>query len=395
MKKIYIFVITIFIILSNILCVNAVELNDDLNCKSAVLIDAATGKVLFDKNKDEKRAIASLTKLMTYYTFIEGLGNEYKNNFIIYNIDNKKYNYDEPILNVNYGEKVKIDDLITAMLVFSANNAPEVLEQEYYRIKKEDFIYRMNENAKLLGLNNTHYINSSGLTKNNKYNVSTAYEQALLAYNILKKYNDILKYTSLQSFKYKNTMYFSTNKLLGKFKGVDGLKTGYTEEAGYCLVTTIDVTNSNGNGKPLRFISVVLGCDTKNDRFEDTKKMLDYAIKNYENFVVTDKKVFELENKDYIGDKIKYAPKTDVVVLKKKNENIEIQILLNTNLKNDIKIGDIIGKIAIKTSVDQVEVDIVAVDDFKKKSIFYKIKEYIFYLLKELGWFGWIKLKTI
>jgi D-alanyl-D-alanine carboxypeptidase (penicillin-binding protein 5/6) len=186
-----------------------------------------------------------------------------------------------------------------------------------------------------------------------------------------------------------------TNKLLGNFKGVDGLKTGYTEEAGYCLVTTIDVTNSNGNGKPLRFISVVLGCDTKNDRFEDTKKILNYAIKNYENFVVTNKEVFEAENKDYIGDKIKYSPKSDVVVLKKKNENIEINFLLNTKLKNKIKKGDIIGKIAINTSIDRVEVDIVAIDDFKKKSIFYKIKEYIFYLLKELGWFGWIKLKTI
>jgi D-alanyl-D-alanine carboxypeptidase (penicillin-binding protein 5/6) len=213
MKRTSIFIITFIILISNILKVNAGELKYELNCKSAVLIDAESGGVLFDKNKDEKRAIASLTKLMTYYTFIEGVGNEYKNNFIIYNIDNKKFNYDEPILNVNYGEKVKIDDLITAMLVFSANNAPEVLEQEYYKAKKENFIYRMNENAKLLGLNNTHYINSSGLTKNNKYNVSTAYEQALLAYNILKKYNDILKYTSLQSFKYKNTMYFSTNRL--------------------------------------------------------------------------------------------------------------------------------------------------------------------------------------
>ncbi|WP_027308556.1 D-alanyl-D-alanine carboxypeptidase family protein [Caloramator sp. ALD01] len=395
MKRTSIFIITFIILISNILKANAGELKYELNCKSAVLIDAESGRVLFDKNKDEKRAIASLTKLMTYYTFIEGVGNEYKNNFIIYNIDNKKFNYDEPILNVNYGEKVKIDDLITAMLVFSANNAPEVLEQEFCRTKKEDFIYRMNENAKLLGLNNTHYINSSGLTKNNKYNVSTAYEQALLSYNILKKYYDILKYTSLKSFKYKNKIYFSTNKLLGNFKGVDGLKTGYTDEAGYCLVTTIDVTNSNGNGKPLRFISVVLGCDTKNDRFEDTKKILNYAINNYENFVVTNKDVFEIENKDFIGEKIKYSPRTDVVVLKKKNETVVINCQLNKNLKNNIKKGDNVGKITIKTSVGQVEVDAVATSDFNRKSIFYKIKEYIFYLLKELGWFGWIKLKTI
>lgn len=272
MKKIFIFVCTVIIFFSNIVCVNAGELKYELNCKSAVLIDAETGKVLFEKNKDEKRAIASLTKLMTYYTFIDELGINYKNNYVIYDIDNKKFNYDEPILNVNFGEKVRIEDLLTAMLVFSANNAPEVLEQEFKRVKKEDFIYRMNVNSKLLGLNNTQYFNSSGLTRDNVYNVSTAYEQALLAYNILIKYKDILKYTSLQRFKYKDIIYYSTNKLLGKFKGVDGLKTGYTEEAGYCLISTIDVTKSNGNGKPLRFISVVLGCDTKEDRFEDTKK---------------------------------------------------------------------------------------------------------------------------
>ncbi|WDC83890.1 hypothetical protein PL321_15770 [Caloramator sp. mosi_1] len=304
---------------------------------------------------------------MTYYTFIDALGSDYKNNFVIYNLDNKKFNYDEPILNVNYGEKVKVDDLITAMLVFSANNAPEVLEQEYYRVKKENLVYRMNENAKLLGLNRTFYINSSGLTKNKNYNISTAYEQALLAYIILNKHRDILNYTSLHSFKFKNIIYPSTNKLLGRLKGVDGLKTGYTEEAGYCLIATLDATNSKGKGKPLRFISVVLGCETKDARFEDTKRILNYAIENYENYVITNKTNLEVQNKNYIGNKLIYTPKTDVAVLMKNNDNVEVSINLNSKLNRKIHKGDVIGKIVIKTSIDQIEVDAVAASDFSKK----------------------------
>ncbi|CDF58093.1 D-alanyl-D-alanine carboxypeptidase [Thermobrachium celere DSM 8682] len=367
----------------------------NLRCKSAVLIDAESGKVLYEKNKDERLPIASITKLMTFYTFVEELGEEYINGYLTYNIDNSKYKKDEPILDIKAGERIKTGDLITAMLVFSANNAPDMLVNEYERVKKENFIEKMNQTAKKLGLNDTYYVNPSGLTKENKYNISTAYDQARLSYYILKKHKDILRYTSKKYFDYNGKRYYSTNKLLGNYHGLDGLKTGYTKEAGYCLISTLDASKYSGNSKPLRFITVVLGCSSDAERFVETRKLLDYAKNNFENYVLDSEKTFEVKNTDYVGDLIKLKPSGDVYILKNKHESPELSIKLNDKLNRKIRKNDVIGRLFIKTSIGTKEVDLISVNDYTRKSLFFRLFQHIKNLFKNMGWFGWIELKKI
>lgn len=363
--------------------VHAVELKS----KSAIVINARNGNVLFQKNPNESRAIASLTKLMTFYTYIDVLGyDNIKNNICIYNIDNSKYSVDMPILPIKKGEKINIDDLLKSMLIFSANNAPEALAADYKKKTNLNLVDSMNLKAKEMGLENTYYYNSNGLTEGSKYNTSTAKEQAKLAYEILNKYNVILDYTSIRQYKYLNSTFENTNWLLGKVEGLDGLKTGYTKEAGYCFVGTVDLTKTEGNNLPLRIITVVLGSDTKNNRFNDTLNLINYVKDNYVNQKIDNNPEYIIYNKNFKGNKIVGKIKDENYIIKSKNERVYIKFIPNENLNKKINKGDVIGSIIIKTSVEQKELNVLAIDNYRKKNLLDKLIDNISAILSGLGW---------
>lgn len=359
----------------------------EINSKSAIIINAQNGHVLFEKNSNDVRAIASLTKLMTFYAYIDGMGYEnllhdnYK-----YNIDNSKYSVDMPILPVNKGEVVKIEDLFKSMLVFSANNAPEALADRFKQKTNLNLVDEMNLKAKDIGLNNTHYFNTNGLTEGERYNTSTVKDQAKLAYEILKKYRFILDYTSIKQFKYNGKTFDSTNWLLGKVDGLDGLKTGYTKEAGYCFIGTVDLSKTIGKGMPLRIITVVLGSDTKGNRFKDTLNLINYIKNNYENQIINNDNEYIIYNNNYKGNKIVGKIKEKDYILKNKNEKIEIKFIPSDNLTNNIEKNDVVGKILIKSSVDQKELEVLAIDNYKKKNLFERLIEKIKQIISGLGW---------
>lgn len=359
----------------------------EINSKSAVIINAQNGHVIYEKNSNEARAIASLTKLMTFYTYIDEFGyeNVLHDNYK-YNIDNKKYSLDMPILPVNKGEDVKIEDLVKSMLVFSANNAPEALADNYRQKTNMNFVDKMNAKANEIGLTNTYYYNTNGLTEGGRYNISTAKEQAKLAYEILKKYKLILDYTSIKKYKYNSLTFDNTNWLLGKVAGLDGLKTGYTKEAGYCFIGTVDLTKTIGNGMPMRIITVVLGSDTKSGRFNDTEKLINYVKNNFENQIISDNTEYIIYNNNYRGNKIIGKIKEKDYIFKSKNENVEIKFVPLENLTKNINKDDVVGKVLIKTSVDQKEIDVLSIDNYIKKNLFEWVIDYIKKIINGLGW---------
>ncbi len=252
--------------------------NTDLvsNVNSAILMERDTGKVLYEKNSKEELPPASMTKIMTMLLIMEA-------------IDQGKLKWNEKIRTSEYaasmggsqiflepGEEMTTKEMMRGIAIGSGNDAA-VAMAERIAGSEDAFVEKMNEKAKELGLKHTHFKNTTGLPVDGHY--STAYDMAIMAKELLK-YEDITKYTGMyEAYLRENTdkkfWLVNTNKLVRFYPGVDGLKTGFTSEAKYCLTAT---AQKNG----MRVIAVVFGAPTSKDRNAQVTKMLDYAFSQYE-----------------------------------------------------------------------------------------------------------------
>lgn len=244
--------------------------------KSAILIERDTGKVLYQKNSNEELPPASMTKIMTMLLIMEA-------------IDQGKLTWNEKIRTSEYaasmggsqiflepGEEMTTKEMMRGIAIGSGNDAA-VAMAERIAGSEEAFVEKMNEKAKELGLTHTHFKNTTGLPVAGHY--STANDMAIMAKELLK-YEDITKFTGMyEAYLRENTdkkfWLVNTNKLVRFYPGVDGLKTGFTSEAKYCLTAT---AQKNG----MRVIAVVFGAPTSKDRNAQVTKMLDYAFSQYE-----------------------------------------------------------------------------------------------------------------
>ncbi|MBC1551499.1 D-alanyl-D-alanine carboxypeptidase [Listeria booriae] len=242
-----------------------------VNANSALLVSLKHDKTLFEENTDQKVPIASLTKLMTAYIVLES-------------IHNKQLSWDEGLtlkrlddpravsLQARTGKTYySVQDLFATMMIMSANDAAEALAE---RVNSTDFVGEMNAKAKELGLKKTKYVNATGLDSNGEESMSTAGDLLILAKELISDYPEILETTSRTSYVTKdgNTVH-TTNDLLqeNEVDGLDGLKTGFTDQAGYCLIAT---AVQNGD----RLIAVVLGSRTDNNRMKSAETLLDYGF---------------------------------------------------------------------------------------------------------------------
>ncbi|MBC2181203.1 D-alanyl-D-alanine carboxypeptidase [Listeria booriae] len=242
-----------------------------VNANSALLVSLKHDKTLFEENTDQKVPIASLTKLMTAYLVLES-------------IHNKQLSWDEGLtlkrlddpqavsLQARTGKTYySVQDLFATMMIMSANDAAEALAE---RVNSTDFVGEMNAKAKELGLKKTKYVNATGLDNNGEESMSTAGDLLILAKELISDYPEILETTSRTSYVTKdgNTVH-TTNDLLqeNEVDGLDGLKTGFTDQAGYCLIAT---AVQNGD----RLIAVVLGSRTDNNRMKSAETLLDYGF---------------------------------------------------------------------------------------------------------------------
>lgn len=374
MKKIFCIVIFLYIFMS----VNVFgETKHDY--KAAVLIEANTGKILYEYNKDKVLPQASITKLMTYYTFEEFLKHNSINENDFITVEKNKFDIpsDGVKINLKKGDILSIKDLINTMLIISANDS--ALEaQDIYDKSSGNIVASMNKNCKLLGLTKSHYINVTGITIANgskkSYNTTTAYETAKLAIDILNKYPQILKTTSQKNYKYKGRIYYNTDTVLYKSKRVDGLKTGHTDEAGYCLVSTEDVTNLPGNMRPTRYIAVVFGCSTEASRTKESLELLKYGEDNFINDKVISKdKRIKIKNDYYENDYINCNVKKDIFILKNNKSKIIENIILNNNLSKNIVSGESIGNITVKSGKETISSKLYAESNIKLKPLYIRI----------------------
>lgn len=337
--------------------------------KSAILIDNATGKVLFEKNADEKLAPASMTKIGSMLLIMEAIDNGNLSLDDQVTISEEAANMGGSQVFLEAGEVYTVDALLKSVAVASGNDAVVALAEKIAG-SQDEFVEMMNKRFKELGANNTNFVNAHGLDAEGHY--STARDMAIIAMELLK-HEKILEYTSIyEEYLEKNdgtkTWLVNTNKLVRFYDGVDGLKTGYTTTAGYCLTATAKKDN-------FRLISVVMGEESTESRSSDTVKMLNYGFNTY--------KINTIKTKDEVLGKVRVEQgKEDFVeivlledateLLKNTQELETYKFNLKVNkIKAPVKPGDIVGSAEIIDAEGNIidEVNVTVKKEIKKANL--------------------------
>ncbi len=245
------------------------------NGKSGILIEANSGKILFEKNKDERLSIASMTKMVAQIIILEEIeaGNIKWDDVVT--VSRNAADMGGSQIYISEGEKISVEDLMKGISVASGNDAT-VAMAEYISGSEAKFVKRMNKVVKSLGLKNTHFMNCTGLDEEGHY--SSSYDMAMIARELVTKHSEILRFSSIyEDYLREDTKdkfwLVNTNKLINFYDGADGLKTGHTDNAGYCLSATAKRNN-------LRLIGIVLGEENSKVRNSEMINLLDYGFNN-------------------------------------------------------------------------------------------------------------------
>lgn len=341
-KLLVVFLLVIFVFPINIYA----EDNFLKNAKSGMLIEASTGEVLYEKNKDDRVSVASMTKMVAQIIILENIEKGTLSWDEIIKVSKNAADMGGSQIWLQYGEEMSVRDLMKGISMASANDATVALAERIAGTE-EAFVKQMNDKVKELGLKNTNFVNPTGLDEENHY--SSAYDMAMIAKELLR-HEQILEFSSVyEDYIRVNTpnkfWVVNTNKLIRFYDGADGLKTGFTDDAGYCMAVT-----AKRDG--MRLIAVVLGEDNGSVRNEETSELLDYGFNMYKVDIVKNKNdiITEINIEKGTKDKIDAVVEEDLLVLKKKSEiskQYDIEIKLN-EIKLPINEGDIVGKVLVK-----------------------------------------------
>lgn len=347
-------------------CVNAEDLVP--NAKSAILIEESTGKILYEKNSDEKRAPASMTKVMSMLLIMEALDNKQISLNDEVTISQNAADMGGSQLFLQPNQTAKVEDLLKGIAVASGNDAVVAMAEKIAG-SEEKFVDMMNKKAKELGLKNTQFKNPHGLDEEGHY--TSAQDMAIMAKELIKHKN-ILNYTSIYEeylTKSDGTKLWmvNTNKLVKFYKGVDGLKTGFTQTAGYCLTATAMKNNT-------RLISVVMGEDTSANRSTDTVNLLNYGFNSYKvnTIIKKEKNIAKVKVNKGKEDKVYIRTKENVNELLNVNEKAKKYILVPEvkNITAPVKVGEKVGILKIKYQNKVVkEVDLTVSKNIKKANL--------------------------
>ena len=376
MKKIILALIICFIFITRVNAENENISSDVINLKSqsGIIIEADTGKVLFEKDADTKRSPASMTKIMTMLLIAEELE---KGNILLKDevaISERAASMGGSQIYLEKGSTATVEELLTTIAVGSANDSAVAMAEKIGGTV-ENFVVLMNKRAKELGANNTTFKNPHGLDEEG--HETTARDMALIAKEVVK-HDNIIKLSSTYetTIRHKNgksLWLVNTNSLIKFYSGLDGLKTGFTDKAGYCLTGTMKRND-------MRLITVVMHAETKEDRNTDTINMMEYAYSMY------NKKTL-VSSENYLGNmfidnaksrKVKYYLEKDANVIVDKNTrevNYKYDIELD-NIKAPLKKGDKIGTLKLNYNNEIIDYNLIVKEDVYKSNFFTRMKNY-------------------
>ena len=355
----------------------------DILAKSAILIEATTGKVLYEKNPDEKLSPASVTKVMTLY-------------LIYKSIEEGKIKWDDVVTVSEYAasmggsqiflepmEKQDVKTLTKSIAIASANDAA-VAMAEHISGSEEEFVKLMNSTAKSLGMENTNFENACGLDLDTTNHYMSARDIAIISRELMVNYPEIEEFTT----KWQDTITHktkkgetefgltNTNKLLKTYDGATGLKTGSTKKALYCLSASARRDN-------LSLIAVVMASPDPKERFKDASKILDYGFSNYEILEADDKDKIIGDTAVYKGEKDKVngvlSKQANFVIKKGGSKDIEKDIQIIDGIKAPVVKGTKIGEAIYTSNGEEIgRIDILAEEDIKKASLNDILRKLIF-----------------
>lgn len=353
-----------------------------VNAKSVILMDASTGQVLFSSNEHERLYPASVTKIMPLLLFMEAL-------------DEGKINLSDVVtasptaaakggsqIWLKEGEQMTVDELLRATAIASANDACTALG-EFISGSEEAFVSRMNERARELGMNDTFFVNCSGLDDDTTEHLTTAYDIALMSKELLK-HERIRTYTTVwtDTLRDGKTELTNTNRLVRFYNGTTGLKTGTTSKAGYCLSATAERDG-------LHLIAVILGAQSSSDRFEGAKALLNWGFANYKTVTPSVEKV-EIPTVEVlrgVEDELKAQVSgiKPVTVEKEKAGKIEYSVEICENVQAPVEKNQILGTVTAKIGDDVLgEYKLIAKEEIRRITLFDYMKGFLKSLSKSV-----------
>lgn len=347
----------------------------ELNNKSYVLMDYETGQILASKNENEKFAPASMTKMMTSYIIEQKLlkGELTENEQVRMNESAWcKGSSSESCMYVPLNGTATVLEMLRGIIIQSGNDASKAMA-EHIAGNEGTFAHMMNQEAKRIGMTNTQFINSTGMPAEGHY--STAKDMAVLAQHIIKDSSKYYPIYSEKEFTFNGIKQGNRNALLYTDPSVDGLKTGHTDEAGYCLTT------SSKRG-PMRLISVIFGTPSMSERADQTRALLAWGFANFEtanvqpaNQVLAKAKVwFGKENEVQVG----LAENFNVTMPKGKADGIKTQLVVQPNLSAPLQKGQVVGKLVASLDGKVIaEKPLVALKPVEEAGFFARLIDHI------------------
>ena len=366
MKKVVAFILILVLLIPG---VTFAEDDPTPNAGSSILMEVSTKTILYEKNKDSQVAVASLTKMMAQILILEAIesGNLTWDEQV--KASSNAAGYGGTQIYLQPGEMMSVRDLMKGITMASANDATVVLAERIAG-SEEAFVKMMNEKAKKLGLKNTNFMNPTGLDEDNHY--SSAYDMALIAIELLK-HDEILEFSSvyedyLRTDTPNKFWLVNTNKLVRFYDGADGLKTGFTDNAGYTMAVT-------AKRNDMRLIAIVLGEAVSKVRNQETTSLLDYGFNLYKVQVIKKQgdviKTVDLNKAT--KNKVDVVLDRDITVLSKKSdtEKSYTEKITIDEVKLPLKKNQVIGNIAIYDGTNKIgSYPLIVNEDVKKKNIF-------------------------
>ncbi len=335
----------LFLIVAAVLMVPVSAVDMEIPAKSAVLMDVATGTLLYEQDAHTPLAPASVTKVMTMLLIMEA-------------IDSGRIGWDDTVTTseaaaakggsqvyLKVGETMSVSDMVKSIAVSSANDCACAMA-EHIAGSETAFVDLMNKRAKELGMNDTNFVNCTGLDDDDsaKNHKTSAYDIAIMSRELLKNHPDIKKFTTIWMDTVRNGAFglSNTNKLVRFYQGATGLKTGFTSQAGYCL-------SASALREDMELIAVVMGCATSKERFAACKSMLDYGFAGFA-LITPQTETAEIPVKLGVADAVTAVPAgEDAVLLDKSQKNqVTQQVVLEEQVDAPVSKGQRLGTLYIK-----------------------------------------------
>ena len=348
-----------------------------IGATSFLLQDFNSGRILAEKDADKKLAPASLTKIMTVYVVFRELANGHLSLDEKVTISKKAWQTPGSRMFIEVNKQVSIEELLHGVIIQSGNDASVALA-EHVAGDESTFAELMNQHALRLGMTNTHFTNSMGLPSEDHY--TTARDMAILTRALIREFPEYYSWHAIKEYTYNNITQHNRNKLLWRDESVDGVKTGYTEAAGYCLVASAVRNN-------MRLISVVLGTSSANARANENQSLLNYGFRFFETHRLYEANKALSEAKVWKGEKdqVNLGLLEDfyVTIPRKHYDDLEAVISVENKIIAPISQGDTFGEVSVTLGNEAIaNKDLVALTAVGKGSFFQRIYDEALLLLK-------------